>query len=410
MKKVIASRDERQKECLKKWIKSGGAATIVASTGFGKTRIGLNLIDAFVKRNENASALIVVPTQFLKDQWIDQLEERNLLDNAHVEIVNTVIKLNWTCDLLILDEVHLFAADTFSKTFECVDYKNILCLTGTLERLDGKEEIIKKYAPVCDEITLDVAVENGWVAPVKEYLVLLDVDLTEYNELSKIFNQCFAYFNFSFQDAMACSTNIVSCRAYAKKLGLDHKTVMGMGQKWNRAMRARKTFIQNHPKKFEIAKKILDARKDKKCITFSSTIKQAESFGSGFVLHSKKSEKQNRETLEAFNKVSCGVLHSSKAVNQGVDVPGLSVGIILSVDSSKITKQQRKGRICRFEEGKEAELFTIVLKGTQEYTWAMNSATSKYITINEEQLEKVLNYEPIETRERDNIVNTKFRF
>ena len=132
-------------------------------------------------------------------------------------------------------------------------------------------------------------------------------------------------------------------------------------------MRARKTFIQNHPKKFEIAKMILDARKDKKCITFSSTIKQAESFGSGFVLHSKKSEKQNKKTLDAFNNASCGVLHSSKAINQGVDVPDLSVGIILSIDSSKITKQQRKGRICRFEEGKEAELFTIVLKGTQEY-------------------------------------------
>ena len=406
----MVTRDERQKECLKNWLKFKGHATIVGCTGFGKTKIGLDLTSAFVKRNDNASILVVVPTQFLKDQWIDQLEERGLINNARVEIVNSVIKLDWVCDLLILDEVHLFAADTFSKTFECVNYKNILCLTGTLERLDGKEEIIKKYAPVCDEVTLDTAIENKWVAPVKEYLVLLDVDLTQYNELSKIFNQCFAYFDFSFADAMACSTDIVKCRTYAKKLGLDYKTVMGVAQKWNRAMRARKTFIQNHPKKFEIAKMILDARKDKKCITFSSTIKQAESFGSGFILHSKKSEKQNKKTLEAFNKAPNGVLHSSKAVNQGVDVPGLSVGIILSVDSSKITKQQRKGRICRFEEGKEAELFTIVLKGTQEYHWAINSATSKYITINEEQLKKVLNYEPLETRERENISNIKFRF
>jgi hypothetical protein len=35
-----------------------------------------------------------------------------------------------------------------------------LCLTGTLERLDGKEIIIKRYAPVCDEIPLDLAIEN----------------------------------------------------------------------------------------------------------------------------------------------------------------------------------------------------------------------------------------------------------
>lgn len=34
----------------------------------------------------------------------------------------------------------------------------------------------------------------------------------------------------------------------------------------------------SHPKKFEIADKILDARSDKKAITFSATIKDAEYF------------------------------------------------------------------------------------------------------------------------------------
>jgi superfamily II DNA or RNA helicase len=50
---------------------------------------------------------------------------------------------------------------TFSRIFDVVSYKLILCLTGTLERLDGKEEIIKKYAPVCDKITVDEAEQNG---------------------------------------------------------------------------------------------------------------------------------------------------------------------------------------------------------------------------------------------------------
>jgi hypothetical protein len=46
-------------------------------------------------------------------------------------------------------------------------------------------------------------------------------------------------------------------------------------------MRKRKEFVYNHPKKLEIAKKIIEARKESKGITFSSTIKQAESFGFG---------------------------------------------------------------------------------------------------------------------------------
>lgn len=132
------------------------------------------------------------------------------------------------------------------------------------------------------------------------------------------------------------------------------------------ALRKRKSFVQSHPKKFEIAEKILNFRKDKKCVTFSATIKDAERFKSGYVLHSKKSKKENKETLKKFNEAEIAVIHSSKSVDQGIDVKGLSVGIILSTDSSKIRKTQRSGRICRFEPGKQAEMFTLVIKGTQE--------------------------------------------
>ena len=98
-------RTQRQKICLKKWLEANGKATIVACTGFGKTRIALNLIDAFTTKNPEAQTLIVVPTQVLKDQWIEQIDERGLGLNARVEIINSVIKFNWSCDLLIVDEI-----------------------------------------------------------------------------------------------------------------------------------------------------------------------------------------------------------------------------------------------------------------------------------------------------------------
>jgi superfamily II DNA or RNA helicase len=37
----------------------------------------------------------------------------------------------------------------------------ILGLTATLERLDGKEYIIKEYCPVCDEVTIEDALQNN---------------------------------------------------------------------------------------------------------------------------------------------------------------------------------------------------------------------------------------------------------
>jgi len=92
---------------------------------------------------------------------MEEVIKRNLVHNCKVEIINTAIKNNYDCDLLILDECHLFASDQFRQIFTNVSYKFILCLTGTLERLDGKEKVIKQYAPVCDVITLKEAEANG---------------------------------------------------------------------------------------------------------------------------------------------------------------------------------------------------------------------------------------------------------
>lgn len=233
------------------------------------------------------------------------------------------------------------AASTFAQIFTKVKYKLILCLTATLERLDGKEEIIKKYAPVCDTITMQEALDNGWVAPVKEYAVLLNVDLTEYNKINKKFNSYFAYFNFDFKCGMSCLQDPKYRNYYAKTLNIAPKQLAAIAADWMRCLRARKSFIQSNPKKIEIIRKIIDARQDKKTIVFSATIKDAEAIERGIILHSHKTKKQNEKAIEEFSAASTGVICTNKALNQGVDIKGLSVGIIASIDSSKITKSQR---------------------------------------------------------------------
>lgn len=403
-------RTSRQKLCLKRWLESGGRSSIVACTGFGKTRVALNLIDAFTTKNLNAQTLVVVPTQVLKDQWIEQIDERGLGLNARVEVINSVIKQNWACDLLIIDEVHRCGAQQFIQVFDKVEYKFILCLTGTLERLDMRHLLIEKYAPVCDRITLEEAEQNGWVALHKEYVVMLNVDLSEYNEANARFNKAFSFFDFDFGIAMSAATDFKIRNRIAKEKHVETKVVTAMAMEFVRNLKKRKEFIANHPKKLEITRKIIEARKDKKILTFSSTIKQSESIGPGYVLHSKKSKKQNQETIEKFNRDKCGVMHTSKSADEGVDIAGINTEIILNTDSSKIRRGQRVGRAIRAEEGKVAEIFTLIIAGTQEVKWFSNSKTSKVITINEEQLDKVLAGEEIETRERTYTQDIKFRF
>lgn len=177
-----------------------------------------------------------------------------------------------------------------------------------------------------------------------------------------------------------------------------------------KAVQFRKQFIASHPKKIEVCQKILNARKDKKCITFSSTIKDAEKIGCDYILHSKRTKKSNKEMMDRFNKAESGSIASSKALDTGVDVHGLSVGIIMNVNSSKIKSIQKLGRICRFEPGKVAEMFVLVIRGTQELKWFNNSNMSDVTVINEEQLDKVLAGEDVITRKHEFVTDIKYRF
>ncbi len=403
-------RTTRQKLAIKRWSQNNGCATLILPTGFGKTRIALTISQLLTQKNPDFKILVVVPTDNLKNQWLKQLIEWKLLKNVTVEIINTAIKKVQHFDLLICDEAHRYASDSFSKLFDVIYYKMILCLTGTLERLDGKEELIKTHAPICDAVTRDEAIENGWLADFKNYLVMIDVDLKEYKQWDQVFNQCFSVLNFDFNLGMRLMKDAVFRRKYAKQTKMDYNILTGVVMKWMKAMRKRKEFVLSHPKKIEITKKILNARKDKKSITFCNTIKDAESIKMGYVLHSKQKKKENEAILEKFAKDSCGVINSSKALNTGTDIPGLSVGIMLANTSSKITKQQSIGRCIRKEGDKIAEFFTLVIKGTQDVKWAINSSVTDYITITEEQLQDVLDGKEISTRKRNYNVDLENRF
>jgi superfamily II DNA or RNA helicase len=206
--------------------------------------------------------------------------------------------------------------------------------------------------------------------------------------------------------------NPKKARIWAQKHGLHADKVRGFLAVFMRLLRQRKAFVMSHAKKFEIANKILDARPNSKCIIFSATVKDAEMFKKrALTLHSQKKKKENAKILEQFNQMDIGVISSPKALNQGVDVKGLSVGIAITCDSSQTTNVQKIGRICRFEEGKQAEMFTLVIKNTIENTWFDNAnKNTSYITITEKQLETVLKNEYLSVRPKRGVADLEHRF
>ena len=393
------TRDERQEESLRAWLNNKGRGCVEGCTGYGKTRIGLNAIETIRKRYPDLSVIVVVPTDVLRTQWLRQLDERGLGLNCKVSIINTASKQLDQCDLLILDEIHKFAADQFSHVFKTVKYKHILGLTATIERLDGKHELLKKYCPVVDTVTIEVAKANGWVSDFTEYQVIISAeDIDNYREYNKEFVQHFEFFNFDFNLAMSMIgqkglTNRLRYRDELCPNGSKEdkskvlKEIMYHSMGFMHAMQNRKKFIHNHPQKIEVAREIIKHRADKKIITFSANTKMAEAIGVGYVYTGKEGKKKNRITIEEFEKLDKGVINSCKLAIEGFDCPGLSVGIVMGVDSSATKAIQSTGRVVRKEGSKYSEMFTLVMENTVEQEWFKKShPKGDYITIDVENL------------------------
>ena len=396
------TRDERQEIARVKWIKNRCCGTLIQPTGCGKTVTALKCLRSVLDKYPNIRVLVVVPTDNLKEQWRVQLDEWGIEFNADVQVINTIIKHSWTTDILVLDEEHRYGADTFQQVFDKVKYKYILGLTATFERLDGKHQLINKYCPVIDEVSIIEAKANGWISDYVEYQVILDVDnIEEYKELNKQFTTDFEFFDFDWNKVNSClgpggfkyryHLSKEMCPNDEEKRKNIFKAITYHATSFMRVLQQRKSFINNHPKKLEVTRRIIEARPNSKIITFSNNIKMAESIGIGNVYSGKDSKKKGRITLEEFNSKSTGILNSISKLNEGADIKGLSVGIILGLDSSEIKAVQRRGRCIRFEKGKKAEIFNLVIDQTVETKWFSNGHPNEgYITIDEDGLNEVL--------------------
>lgn len=115
-----------------------------------------------------------------------------------------------------------------------------------------------------------------------------------------------------------------------------------------------------------------------KIIIFGERIRQAEELyqllqvqypGKAGRYHSQMGQTANRRTLDRFRDGSIRILIACKAVDEGLDVPDASIGIILSGTSMQRQRIQRLGRILRKADGKDrASLYYLHLRDTTEDT------------------------------------------
>ena len=402
---------ERQNEFVDKWMGNNGCGTLEACTGFGKSYVGILCAQLCNGRHVSAEIHVIVPTKYLQTQWQILIAEHGIR-NCTVYVVNTYIKGNYSCDLLILDEIHNYGAITFRKVFQVCNYNWVLGLTATIERGDGEHSLLVAKAPILDTVTLEEAEQKGFVS--KHYIFNLGIELNEteqeeYDKIESTFKSKFKKFGWDFELAMACcigankrimlrNSKISEANGvyrtgtqwrewYCSYMGGDAvdeddmyhpKTLYKDASMWANAMRSRKSFIYQTDSKVQAAREIIKYFPNKKVITFSQELESVDELTKLLVneddvtaksYHSKMGKKLKQQVLKDFNNNRARVLNTAKALDEGYDVKDVDIILQLSYTSTKRQNVQRTGRGIRFKEGKIALIINIYIKNTQEEHW-----------------------------------------
>lgn len=376
--KVNQKRLARQNEIIQKWVANNRRGTVEAVTGFGKTFVALLILQDMNAKLAGGSAIVVVPTQNLRDQWQQQINELGI-HNTSVTIINTAVQHYAACDLLILDEIHNYTSPVFKTIFTVVDYRHILGLTATLERDDPRYSVIEQFAPVIDTVSLPEAIRNNYVSEFQIFnlgLRMSEEEEKRYNEITSAYYKHFALFNNRFSAAMKCMQDPVYRSVFTRNLsGWSENEVLNVARAWNRAMAARKKMLYNSPTKLAAAAALIDMF-DVQTLTFGESVdfatqltKVTQPWSEAY--HSKIPKYKRADVLKRFadDKYDTRVINTARALDEGFDVKGVELAIICSGTSVSRQDLQRTGRAIRFVENKTGVIINLYLKDTQDEKW-----------------------------------------
>jgi len=91
-------------------------------------------------------------------------------------------------DLIVVDEAHLSAASTWSKAIEHFNFKLLLGLTATPERMDGIS-LSNLFDKIVFERDIKFGIDNGFLCELEGHRIKTSTDLTKVKTLGGEFNQ-----------------------------------------------------------------------------------------------------------------------------------------------------------------------------------------------------------------------------
>ncbi|HJZ57781.1 MAG TPA: DEAD/DEAH box helicase family protein [Gemmataceae bacterium] len=371
--KLTTTRQPRdyQKAAVDAWLKGGRRGVLVMPTGSGKT------FTAFLCMEKvGRPTLIITPTIDLMNQWYAELVdlfgiEVGLVGGGYHEFKPLTVTTydsayihleRWgnRYGLLVFDECHHLPGPSYAEAANAGLAPFRLGLTATPERADGGEAILPDLiGPIVYRLDIpDVAGE--FLAPYEARQLFIDLTPEEeerYRTAREVYRQFIADRGISLTGPNGWQRFVFEASKSAE------------GWKAMRAYREQKHIERAASGKFKKLEELLARHAGERAIIFTAdnaTVYQiARRYLVPAITHQTKI-KERKGILQKFHSGEYTVVVTSQVLNEGVDVPAASVGIVLSGTGSTRENVQRLGRILRKHGEKQAILYEVIARGTAE--------------------------------------------
>ncbi len=371
-----------QKEAVEKAFRAR-RATIKAPTGVGKTIIAIAWLEKIGK-----DALVIVPTQALIYQaWSPKLEEYGFGDVgqyyafaktfgpvtvitfasavSHPELLDSV-------DVVVVDEIHHLGSRTALLRLlpKLKEKEFVLGLSSVPEREDNAHAFFLAEFPICYDLSLGTALEKGYVSPVEVIDVPAEMNGREreqYDALSEKIQHAFRFCGPEISRWMSC---------------FDPATRQYVGRQGIAAMSKRKKLLSDVESKRSAVLKIIEEHPNERVILFSESVVAIEHLRSFLVergvrcetFHAQTEPWKRQDILQDWGD-KFDVLLSCRALEEGLDVKEVGLGILITSGRSKRQFIQRIGRVIRRLEGKVAKFYVVYSPKTVEETYSSTIET-----------------------------------
>jgi superfamily II DNA or RNA helicase len=364
-----------QREALDRWADNNNRGNVIIGTGGGKTFLALEVIHKLQLRT-----LIIVPTIDLIRQWEERIiGSLNLpphclgkYGGGHRSICDVTIttyssaylhtmKFRNQFGLVIFDEVHHLFAEKYKNIAEGLIAPFRLGLSATLEDVKTNPDVKRLVGPIVYTISPQQLRETKYIADYvikRIYVELTTAEAKSYKRLRDLYFRACRKYNITMHSGRDFQQLVL-------RSGYDplvRKAILAHQE-------SRQIAFQSEGK-FDAIEKLLKKHRNDKIILFSEYTNTVRELQQRFLLPaltSKTPKPEREELLSRFRKNELSKLASSRVLDEGIDVPDVNIGIIVSGSSTKRQTIQRLGRILR-KKRKPAILYEIITRGTSEVT------------------------------------------